>query len=109
VFCEHGHAVVLPSDEDDRVVGVGLGGITAWQNCDESRRRAADKLLIKPTKVGQADAGTPADISAHKTARGRQFGCGSCPSTGDSLTATRPSRITWIKNHSSVATQAPAP
>ncbi|MCO5972417.1 hypothetical protein [Actinoallomurus soli] len=88
LFCQHGHAVVLPSDEDDRVVGVGLGEITAWQNCDESRRWAADKLLIKPTKVGQADAGTPADISAHKAARGRQFGCES------SLTAIRPSRIT---------------
>ncbi|GIF45161.1 hypothetical protein Axi01nite_94720 [Actinoplanes xinjiangensis] len=38
LFCQHGHEVVLPSAEDDRVVGVGLGGVTAWQNCDELRR-----------------------------------------------------------------------
>ncbi|WP_369250608.1 hypothetical protein [Streptomyces sp. R41] len=38
LFCQHGHAVALLSDEDDRVVGVTLGGATAWQNCDESRR-----------------------------------------------------------------------
>jgi hypothetical protein len=43
-FCEHGH-----------VVGVGLGGVTAWQNWDESRRnggQAADQA----NGVGQADA-----------------------------------------------------
>ncbi|WP_386407636.1 hypothetical protein [Streptomyces pratens] len=37
------------------VVGVGLGGVTAWQNCDESRRiggQAADQA----NGVGQADA-----------------------------------------------------
>ncbi|MDX3764046.1 hypothetical protein [Streptomyces sp. AK02-04a] len=37
------------------VVGVGLGGVTAWQNCDESRRiggQAADQA----NKVGQVDA-----------------------------------------------------
>lgn len=38
LFCQHGHAVVLPSGEDDRVVGGCLGGVTAWQNRDESRR-----------------------------------------------------------------------
>ncbi|MFE0358677.1 hypothetical protein ACFW2I_35090 [Streptomyces nigra] len=46
VFCAHGHAVVLLR-ADDRD-GVGLGGVTTWRNCDESRRKA-DKLLIKPT------------------------------------------------------------
>lgn len=38
------------------MVGVGPGGVTAWQNCDESRRfggRAADQA----NEVGRADAG----------------------------------------------------
>lgn len=53
LFCEHSHAVVL-LDKRTAVVGVGLGGVTAWQNCDESRRdggQAADQA----NGVGQSD------------------------------------------------------
>ena len=46
VFCKHGHAVVLLRGRTT-VVGVGLGGVTTWRNCDESRHEMADKLLIK--------------------------------------------------------------
>lgn len=49
LFCEHGHAVVLLQD-GTTVVGVGLGGVTAWRNCDESRRKA-DKLLIQNLRL----------------------------------------------------------
>ncbi|MFD9632918.1 hypothetical protein [Streptomyces violascens] len=45
------------------VVGVGLGGATAWQNCDESRRdggQAADQANV----VGQAD------VDVQQTSRG---------------------------------------
>jgi hypothetical protein len=110
LFCQHGHAVVLPSDEDDRVVGVGLGGITAWQNCDESRRWAADKLLIKPTKVGQADVGTPTDISAHKaSATHRVVSAGSVVGHAQVPTSSLAGPAgPQIKNHSSVAAQAPS-
>ncbi|MFE5827703.1 hypothetical protein ACFQ7B_38960 [Streptomyces erythrochromogenes] len=57
LFCEHGHAVVLLR-ADDRD-GVGLGGVTTRQNCDESRQKV-DKLLVKPTG-GPGQRPHPAD------------------------------------------------
>jgi hypothetical protein len=35
-ICQDGHAV--GSLQEAIALGVGLGAITAWQNCDESRR-----------------------------------------------------------------------
>ena len=59
------------------MVGVGLGGVTTWRNCDESRREA-DKLLIKPTG-GSGRRPRPADISgARQPLMGRQLCCESC-------------------------------
>lgn len=58
-------------------VDAGLGGATAWQNCDESRRKA-DKLLIKPTGEPSRHR-RPADISAaRQPLTGRQFSFESC-------------------------------
>lgn len=60
------------------VVGVGLGGVTAWRNCDESHRDTADKLLIKPTG-GPGRRPRPADISAERQPlTGRQLIFESC-------------------------------
>ncbi|MEV5787906.1 hypothetical protein AB0L42_44285 [Streptomyces sp. NPDC052287] len=62
LFCEHDHAVVLLFGWTT-VVGVGLGGVTAWHNCDESRReggQAADQA----NGVGQAD------VDVRQTSRG---------------------------------------
>jgi hypothetical protein len=75
LFCEHGHAVALLRADDRN--GVGLGGVTAWRNCDESRRKA-DKLLIKPTG-GPGRRPDPADISGKRQPlTGRQLPRESC-------------------------------
>jgi len=47
------------------VVGIGLRGVITWRNCDESRREAADKLLIKPTG-GPGRRPRPTDISGKR-------------------------------------------
>ncbi|KPI33195.1 hypothetical protein OV450_6688 [Actinobacteria bacterium OV450] len=76
LFCEYGHVVVLLAGRT-AVVGVGLGGVTAWRNCDESRRKA-DKLLIKPTG-GPGRRRCPADISGERQPlTGRQLCFESC-------------------------------
>ena len=57
--------------------GVGLGRVTTWRNCDESRRKA-DKLLIKPTG-GPGRRPRPADISGERQPlMGRQLCFESC-------------------------------
>ncbi len=76
LFCQDGHVVVLLAGRT-AVVGVGLDGVTAWRNCDESRRKA-DKLLIKPTG-GPGRRRCPADISEERQPlTGRQLRFESC-------------------------------
>ena len=40
------------------VVGVGLGGVTARQNCDGSQPSMVGQAADQASVVGQADAGT---------------------------------------------------
>jgi hypothetical protein len=72
------------------VVGVGLGGVTAWQNCDESRRdggQAADQA----NGVGQTDADVRQTTRANgRLQRAANYLVGHAGTSTPSLTAAQP-------------------
>src|SRR5664279_5059902 len=64
-------AVVLPLEAI--AVGTGLGeGHLSRQHCEGSRQQA-DKLLIKPRRVGQVGAGSTRDRSNERHAQSGQY------------------------------------
>lgn len=72
------------------MVGVGLGGVTAWHNCDESRRdggQAADQA----NGVGQADADVRQTTRAHgRLQRAANYLVGHAGTSAPSLAAAQP-------------------
>src|ERR671912_2918710 len=79
-------AMRCPPGVGAAVVGVGLGGVTARQNCDGSQPCRVGQAADQASVVGQADAGTTADSSELKaTHRGA-----SCTTSHTAVPASEP-------------------
>ncbi len=79
-------ATAIEVMEGAAVVGVGLGGVTAWHNGDGSQPSRVGQAADQASEVGQADAGTSADSSQLKaTHRGA-----SCTTSHAGVPASEP-------------------